>query len=177
MEIWDHIRQNPVQGAKALMDGYGGCLFKTAFRLCSNAATAEDLTARTIVQAIRFIDQFDETVSFFGWLCAILVNFHRMDLRRKGANALTFMEELPETVDESPNPAEVLEAKTDAAAIRAAVAQLSPALRAVVVLRYFDELPEAEIARALETTVGAVKVRLHTARRKLKEMLAANLLR
>ena len=177
MEIWDHIRQNPVQGAKALMDGYGGRLFKTAFRLCSNAATAEDLTARTIVQAVRFIDQFDETVSFFGWLCAILVNFHRMDLRRKGANALAFMEELPETVDESPNPAEVLETKTDAAAIRAAVAQLSPALRAVVVLRYFDELPEAEIARALETTVGAVKVRLHTARRKLKEMLTANLLR
>lgn len=177
MEIWDHIRQNPVQGAKALMDGYGERLFKTAFRLCCNAATAEDLTARTIVQAVRFIDQFDETVSFFGWLCAILVNFHRMDLRRKGANALAFMEELPETVDESPNPAEVLEAKTDAAAIRAAVAQLSPALRAVVVLRYFDELPEAEIARALETTVGAVKVRLHTARRKLKEMLAANLLR
>ena len=40
----------------------------------------------------------------------------------------------------------------------------------------FDDLPEAEIAKALETTVGAVKVRLHAARRKLKEMLAANLL-
>jgi RNA polymerase sigma factor (sigma-70 family) len=57
------------------------------------------------------------------------------------------------------------------------VERLSPALRDAVVLRYFDELPEAEIAKALETTVGAVKVRLNTARRKLKEMLAANLLR
>ena len=177
MEIWDHIRQDPVQGAKALMDGYGGCLFKTAFRLCSNAATAEDLTSRTIVQAVRCIGQFDETVSFFGWLCAILLNFFRMDMRRKGANALMFMDELPAVMDASPNPAEVLEMKTDAAAIRAAVAQLSPALREAVVLRYFDELPEAEIARVLETTVGAVKVRLHAARRKLKEMLAANLLR
>ena len=98
-------------------------------------------------------------------------------MRRKGANALMFMDELPAVMDASPNPAEVLEMKTDAAAIRAAVAQLSPALREAVVLRYFDELPEAEIARVLETTVGAVKVRLHAARRKLKEMLAANLLR
>ena len=75
MEIWDHIRQNPVLGAKALIEDYAGRLFKTAFRLCSNAATAEDLTARTIAQAVRRIDQFDETISFFGWLCAILVNF------------------------------------------------------------------------------------------------------
>ena len=177
MEIWDYIRQNPVQGAKALMNGYRGRLFKTAFRLCSNAATAEDLTARTIVKAVRCIDQFDETVSFFGWLCAILVNFHRMDMRKKGANALTFMDELPEMVDDSPNPADVLDAKTDAVAVRMAVERLSPALREAVILRYFDELPEAEIAKALETTVGAVKVRLHAARRKLKEMLAANLLR
>ena len=98
-------------------------------------------------------------------------------MRKKGANSLMFMDELPETVDDSPNPAEVLEAKTDAAAVRAAVARLSPALREAVILRYFDELPEAEIAHALETTVGAVKVRLHAARRKLKEMLATNLLR
>ena len=159
------------------MDGYEGRLYKTAFRLCSNATTAEDLTARTIVQAVRCIDQFDETISFFGWLCKILTNFYRMDVRKKGANALMFMEELPETMDTSPNPAEVLDAKTDALAVRNAVERLSPALREAVVLRYFDELPEAEVAKALETTVGAVKVRLHVARRKLKEMLSANLLK
>ena len=88
-----------------------------------------------------------------------------MDMRKKGISALTFMDELPETVDMRPGPAEVLEMETDAAAVRAAVERLSPALRDAVILRYFDELPEAEIARALETTVGAVKVRLNTARR------------
>ena len=157
------------------MDGYKERLFKTAFRLCSNAATAEDLTARTIVQAIKCIDQFNTTVSFFGWLCAILVNFHRMDMRKKAANSLAFTDAPPEAADAHPGPAEVLETKTNAAAVRA-VMQLSPPLREAVILRYFDDLPEAEIAKALETTVGAVKVRLHAARRKLKEMLAANLL-
>ena len=158
------------------MDGYKERLFKTAFRLCSNAATAEDLTARTIVQAIKCIDQFNTTVSFFGWLCASLVNFHRMDMRKKAANSLAFTDAPPEAADAHPGPAEVLETKTNAAAVRAAVMQLSPPLREAVILRYFDDLPEAEIAKALETTVGAVKVRLHAARRKLKEMLAANLL-
>ncbi len=177
MEIWEHIRHDPANGTKALMDGYSGRLFKTAFRLCSNAATAEDLTARTIVQAVRCIDQFDETISFSGWLYAILTNFYRMDVRKKGANALEFVDVLSDIADMRPGPADVLEANTDSAAVRAAVARLSPALREAVVLRYFDELPEAEIAKVLGTTVGAVKVRLYSARQKLKEMLAANLSR
>lgn len=175
MELWKYIRNDPVHGAKALVDGYGECLFKTAYRLCSNAVTAEDLTARTIAQAVHHIDQYVADTSFLGWLCAILVNFYRMDLRRKGANVLVFTDELPERKDERPNPAEVLEAKTDAQAIRAAVARLSPALREAVILRYFNELPETEIAQALGTSVGAVKVRLHAARRKLKEILSLTL--
>jgi RNA polymerase sigma-70 factor (ECF subfamily) len=175
MELWKYIRNDPVHGAKALVDGYGERLFKTAYRLCSNAATAEDLAARTIAQAVHHIDQYVADMSFFGWLCAILVNFYRMDLRRKGANVLVFADELPEREEERPNPAEVLEAKTDAQAIRAAVARLSPALREAVILRYFNELPETEIAQALGTSVGAVKVRLHAARRKLKEILSLTL--
>ncbi|MBQ6337530.1 MAG: RNA polymerase sigma factor [Kiritimatiellae bacterium] len=175
MELWEHIRYDPVHGAKALMDGYGVRLFKTAYRLCSNTATAEDLAARTIAQAVHRIDQYVADTSFFGWLCAILVNFYRMDLRRKGANVLVFTDELPEKEDERADPAEILEAETDAKAIRAAVEQLSPALREAVILRYFNEFPEAEIARALGTSVGAVKVRLHAARRKLKEILSLTL--
>ena len=172
MEIWESIRQDPVIGAKALVDEYAGRLFRTAYRLCSNEATAEDLTLRTIAQAVRCIDQFGENVSFFGWLCAILANFHRMELRKKGANALSFVDELPDMADERPDPAEVLEINTNAEAVRAAVEKLSPALRTAVVFRYFDELPEAEIAQALGISVGAVKVRLHAARRKLKEILS-----
>ena len=154
------------------MDGYGDRLLKTAFRLCSCVATSEDLTSRTIAQAVARIDQFDRTVSFFGWLCRILVNFHRMDLRRKGANALDFVDRLPEVADERPDPAETLAAKTDAAAVRAAVEKLPPLFRETVVLHYFDDLDVSEISRVMSVPVGTVKFRLHSARRKIRDILA-----
>jgi len=154
------------------VEGFGDRLFKTACLLCGNAATAEDLVARTFAHAIAKIGQFGEDVSFFGWLCAILVNFRRMDLRKKGANALVFPGTEPDAVDTRPNPAEELDAKDRAAAVRMAVASLSPALREVVILRYFNDMTEAEAALALAVPIGTVKSRLSEAKKKMKKEIS-----
>ena len=71
-------------------------------------------------------------------MCAILANFHRMDVRRKAANALAFNPEPPDCIDERPNPSEVLAAGDEAAAIRAAVDALPEELRTAIVLHYFE---------------------------------------
>ena len=64
------------------------------------------------------------------------------------------------------------EAQADAALLRqrleAAIADLPPRLRAVVVLRDVYDLGHAEIAEELGITESAAKVRLHRARRKLR---------
>ena len=171
MDIWEEIRSAPESGAKALVAAYSERLYKLAFRLCSDAAAAEDLAMRTLARAVRATGDFPSEAAYFSFLCTILVNLHRDDLRLKGANALVFMEELPEMEDDRPGPADALIAQSDAEAVRRAVDRLSPILRETVVLRYFSGLSVEDIAAALAVPEGTVKFRLSEARRKIRQIL------
>ena len=93
-------------------------------------------------------------------------------MRKKGANALVFLEEMPDGVDPAPDPALALVQRATAAEVRAAVAKLPEPLRAAVILRYFEDFDVAHVAEALEISVSAAKVRLWTARRRLAESLS-----
>ncbi len=169
MQIWEQL--NTEEGAKGLVRDYAGRLYGLAYRLCGNAATSEDLAMRTIERAVRSSGAFASEKVFFAFLCTILVNLHRDDLRLKAANALAFMEKLPEAEDGHPDPAEALALKADAEAIRNAVGRLSPLLRETVVLRYYSDLSIAETANALGVPEGTVKFRLSEARRKIRAIL------
>ncbi len=167
MCVWEQIRTDPEAGAKALVASYSGRLYKLAFRLCSDAAMSEDLAMRTLARAVKAQGDFPSEAAYFSFLCTILVNLHRDDLRLKAANALVFMEDVPEVEDARPNPGDALAVKSDAAAVRLAVSRLSPILREAVVLRYFGELSVADIAEALAVPEGTVKFRLSEGRRKI----------
>ena len=98
------IREDRESGARFLIEEFGTRLFATAYRLCLNDADAEDLASRTFARAVERIDDFDGKSSLFTWLCAIMMNFRRMDMRRKGANALGFTDAVPEREDPHPDP-------------------------------------------------------------------------
>ena len=172
MEIWEEMAANPKAGAERLVAEYGDRLFTAAFQITQNAADAEDLVFRTFARVVERGAGYDGRSAFFSWLYAVMLNFRRMDLRRKGANALVFDGEIPETEDPSPDPAEALAVKADAESIRAAVDRLAEPMRTVVVLRYFEEMELVDIARAVSAPLGTVKFRLHHARRELAERLA-----
>ena len=171
MEIWEEIAFDRERGAKRLVAELGDRLLTAAFQITQNSADAEDLVFRTFAQVIAKIGQYNGRSAFFTWIYRILLNFRRMDLRKKGANALVFMDELPETEDPTPDPAEALALDSSAAEVRSGVARLPEALREAVVLRYFEGLNVAEIAAVAEIPVGTVKYRLFEARRQLARHL------
>ena len=172
MEVWEEIAADAQAGAARLVAEYGNRLFTAACRIVQNETDAEDLVFRTFEAVVAKIGKFDGRSQFFSWMYSVMLNFRRMDLRRKGANALVFDGEIPETEDPSPDPAEALAIKADAESIRAAVDRLAEPMRTVVVLRYFEEMELADIARAISAPLGTVKFRLHHARRELAEMLS-----
>lgn len=172
MDIWNEIAENADSGAKRLVAEYGNRLFTAACRIVQNDSEAEDLVFRTFERAIQKIGQYDGRSQFFSWLYSVMLNFRRMDLRRKGANALDFDAEVPETEEPGPDPAEALALKSEAASVRAAVAHLEEQLRTVVVLHYFENFDLKEIAALLELPLGTVKFRLYRARRELAGRLA-----
>ena len=168
MEVWQEIRKNRERGAERLVAEYGNRLYAAAVLLCANDHDAEELVFRTFDQAVKKIRQFDPSRNFFTWLYAIMLNFHRMNHRRRRVEVVPMgvAEELPEqTADPT---AETQDADDEVAnAIRA----LSPPLREVVVLRYFADKTVAEIAAALDIPVGTVKSRLYNARVELANLL------
>lgn len=172
METWREVANNPVTGAHRLITEFGDRLYTAAVRVCGNETDAEDLVFRTFDHAVRKIDQYDGRAAFFSWLYAIMFNFWRMDMRRKGANALVFDGELPETEDLRPDPAEELAAQSDGESVRAAIAELPESQRAVVVLRYYEDMSMEEMASVLDIPVGTVKHRLFMAKRVLAAKLA-----
>ena len=172
MPIWDLIAEDAERGAKVLVDEYGARLYATAFRLSQNEKDAEDLVSRTLARVFERVGSFRRESAFFTWMCSILANFYRMDMRRKAANAIVLNENLPESPDPRPNPSESLASGDEAAVIRAAVDALPADLRSVIVLHYFDEMSVPEIASALSVPEGTVYWQLHEGRRKIREMVA-----
>lgn len=171
MGVWDDISADPQKGARLLVDEFGGRLFAAARLLCHDAAQAEDLTFRTLEQALLHIRQYRPTGSFYGWLYRILLNFHRMNMRKAGSSRLVYTDVLPELPDPQGDAASELIARQDAETVRAKVAELSPPLREVVVLRFFEELSLDEIASILDIRVGTVKSRLFNAKAQLQQWL------
>ena len=172
MDLVDEIKLRPADGARRLVAEYRERLYQVAYRLCLNDADAEDLTFRTLARAVERIDSFDGKSSFFTWLCAIMMNFRRMDMRRKGANALDLVDELPDIEESRPDPGEALSKTEEADAIREAVESLPDVLREPTVLYYFDGFNVPDIADMMALPEGTVYYRLHLARSMLREKLA-----
>lgn len=166
MEVWQQIRKNKELGAERLVSEYGNSVYAAAVLLCANDHDAEELTFRTLDQAVKKIRLYNPKWRFFTWLYAIMLNFHRMAYRRRQVELVPMgsAEELPERPCEA--FAGVLSQTTDDDVERA-VRALSEPLREVVLLHYFGDRSLDEISMLLGVPLGTVKSRLHHAREAL----------
>lgn len=125
---------------------------------------AEDLTQETFVRAFRAIGRFRGEASLRTWMTRIAINLAIRHTRRRRETA-----PLGEDSPEWPSVASPDVAL--AVAVRDAVQELTPKLRAAVVLFYFEGLELNEVARELRINRGTVASRLHEARRILRGRL------
>jgi len=136
-----------------------------AFWLCHDAAEADDLASETFVRAWAQRRRL-RTETLKGYLFAVARRLHldrlRRDRRRGGMPA--------EISDPAPSPERRAASRLDLAAVRDAMATLPELDRAALVLRVEQDLPYAEIARVLDLSEGAARVRVHRARRRLLDL-------
>ncbi|MCW5891481.1 MAG: sigma-70 family RNA polymerase sigma factor [bacterium] len=121
---------------------------------------AEDLFQETWMRVVRAAAAFDPQRRFSTWLFQIALNLCRDRARRPA----------PEPVDPSALDATAAAPPPDAAAAidaRRLLQALPEAQRAAVVLRYWHDLPEDDVATILDIPRGTVKSRLHQAMRRL----------
>jgi RNA polymerase sigma-70 factor (ECF subfamily) len=145
---------------------------RTAYLIVHDQAAAEDIAQEAFLAAVRTLNRFDRRRPFAPWLHRIVVN-RAIDWAR--ARSLRPETEIESDPDAEPlleiGPREPERSRPYSENVIAALAQLSPEHRAVVVLRYLLEYTPGEIAEALELPRGTVNSRLRRALDRLAKQL------
>jgi RNA polymerase sigma-70 factor (sigma-E family) len=135
----------------AFVTGHGRGLLRTAWLLTGDWPAAEDLVQTTFAKAWRSWESVQATDDPLAYVRRILVNTHLREGRRRWKG-----EEPTADLPDRPGPDEA--AGSDVRqSLRRALAALPPRQRAVVVLRYYSDLTEAQTATALGCSLGTVK--------------------
>lgn len=139
--------------------------FRTAYLILGNRADAEEAVQEAYLRAWRFRDALPSGVDGRRWLFRVVVNTCNSKLRKEIPHRDRRASEAAlETVSSGHDAARDADVAHD---VVAALADLPVHLRVVVVLRYYADLSEREIATAIGRPAGTVKSRLHEARRQL----------
>jgi RNA polymerase sigma-70 factor (ECF subfamily) len=147
--------------------------YTLALRLTGNEEDARDVVQEAYFRAFRGLRRFRGDARFSTWMYRITANCAATHLGKRTKHRHEVLEDGDPIPDERPSSDPQLQ--SDASELRtrltAALEALPPKLRQVVVLRDIYDLPHEAIAAELGISETAAKVRLHRARKKLREDL------
>ena len=150
--------------ATALSEELPGA-YRLAGYMLADASEAQDAVQDASVRAWRAWSQLRDRDKFHSWFNQILVNVCRSKLRRQSKRRTT---DIDEADLEAGDPFRASLARD---AVGRALSALSMELRMVVILRYWGDMPLAEIADRLGIPVGTVKSRHHAAMQALRRRI------
>ncbi|MEW6402110.1 MAG: sigma-70 family RNA polymerase sigma factor [Chloroflexota bacterium] len=156
-----------------LVETYQTPVYNLCYRMLGEPESAEDAAQETFLRAFQHLHRYDQKRPFATWLLSIAAHYCIDRLRRRKFAMFSMDEEddegntfeLPDP--DSPDP-EAESAKAEVRdRIQGMLKDLDPTDRAAIIMRYWYDYSEAEIAQSLRLTVSAVKSRLHRARKEL----------
>ena len=139
-------------------------VFNVALSISGNRELAEDITQEVFVRAYLGLSGFRGGCRFSTWLYRIAVN-QALRMRSVGSRRAEKEQALDDVIltSDAPGPEESAERSETENRVRRAIADLPPAQRAVIGLRYIEGLDLAEVAEILGSPLGTVKSRVHHA--------------
>ena len=160
---------------RILLERHSGAIHRLAYRMVGQASEAEDVTQETFVRLWTGAAAWrpDRGGGLSPWLRRVATNLCLDRLRRRKRLSDG---PVPERVDERARPDADLMARSLAEIAAAAVASLPDRQRAAIVLTYYEGLPNAAAAEAMQMNVKALESLLVRARVALRAaMVAADL--
>ncbi len=156
-----------------LVELYQTPVFNLCYRMLGEPEEAEDAAQETFLRAYQHLHRYDRQRSFATWLLSIAAHYCIDRLRRRkftffsidaeAEDGTTF--ELPDP--SSPDPEAESVKRENREHLHGLLQNLDSTDRAAIVMRYWYDFSEVEIAESLRLTVSAVKSRLHRARKAL----------
>jgi RNA polymerase sigma-70 factor (sigma-E family) len=148
----------------------GDALLRTAALMCGARQDAEDILQTALEKAYRHWGRLETGSDPEPYVRKILVNLVISRARRWKVLREIHMARLPETPSASPNHSVELRGT-----LMEELRRLGPRQRAVLVLRFWEDLSEAETAQALGCSIGTVKSQASRGLARLRERLDKNL--
>lgn len=177
-QLLQDYREGDLPAFRELIQRHHDELLRFLTRLTGDRQAAEDVFQEAFLQVHISADTFDPTRRFKPWLFTIAANKGRDYVRKRvrrhevdisapvqggggrGGEGNSFVDLME--IDVSA-PDERLDATERDALVQRAVDRLSPTLKEILLLAYFQRLSYAQIADELEIPLGTVKSRLHAA--------------
>jgi len=158
-----------------LVETYQKPVYNLCYRMLGEPEAAEDAAQETFLRVFQYLSRYDRKRPFGTWLLSIAAHYCIDRLRRRRFAMFSVDEENEDGVSfEVPDPNSLQPEnesvkKETRERVQALLQRLDATDRAAIIMRYWYDASEAEIAEALRLTVSAVKSRLHRARRELAD--------
>jgi RNA polymerase sigma-70 factor (ECF subfamily) len=165
-QIATGLRRRDPDLLDALIERYQHRLLRYLIHLTGERATAEDLFQETWIRVLEKGHQYDGKSRFATWLMTIAHNVAIDHLRKKRPASLDEMRDKEdaapfEPVAVDPSPLDNVSAMEDGVRIQAALEQIAPIFREVLVLRFQEQMKLEEIAKLIDIPLATVKTRLY----------------
>lgn len=173
--LFDRYRSGQTEAFRTLIERHHNELLAFLYRLVGDRQAAEDVFQEAWVQVHLSAETFDRERTFRPWLFTIAANKGRDYLRKKGrrqtvdlsapvrqdsSGTSTFIDLMEVDV---PAPDASMQGQERDEMVQRAIQDMSPQLREILLLAYFQRLSYAQIAEDLRIPLGTVKSRLHAA--------------
>lgn len=172
-DVVKRIRQGDRGAYRILVDRYAPMVFHVLRRYCSSEEDVEDLAQDTFVRAYQNLAEFRGKAQVSSWIYRIAANRGKdfvksaRQKRKHGGGAEAF-EHMLQTTD---TPHQELEGSERAHTLREAIDTLAPDYATAFMMKYEMGLPYKEMSVLTDTSVSALKVRVHRARKQLRSYL------
>jgi RNA polymerase sigma-70 factor, ECF subfamily len=172
-------QQGDVEALGILISRYQSTALRLAFLLTGSQMLAEDILQEAFLAAYRAMPRFDLSRPFGPWLYRIVTNTARMHHRVKERHLTLSLDEALEQgvhLDASqeglPGPEEHTERQEVREALGDILAALTTAQREAIVLRYYHEFTDREIAEIVGCRVAAARQRIYGGLHTLKKLIS-----
>ena len=172
------LKQGDLNGLESLVSRYQVQAVRAAYLVVNDRALAEDVAQTAFVKAAERIHQFNEERPFAPWFFRIVLN-DALKLARRQTQSISLDDQLDESTlqlakwltDPGLQPEQLLEQKEIHQIILKAIHSLPPGQRAVIVMRYFLDMSEADMSTKMDRPVSTIKWWLRDARKSLRDLM------
>ncbi len=167
------VAANQPGAARELVDRHLPRMIGLARRVLGNQADAEEVAQEVFLRVWKQAPTWQPgKARFTTWMHRVALNLCYDRLRKKRE---VIGEDMPEPVDEAPNPGEALHQKQVAARVNDALQMLPERQRVAITLCHHQGQSNGEAAEMMEISVEAIESLLSRGRRKLKELLRSEM--